>query len=365
MFKYILFIPLLIISCTIGNFSDINRGEERLFLYAGTAFNYDILVFEVDQKSDTLNQKSAYYTGGTINKIIFDYENKRLFAASSYDIYGFDIMDNGNLELLPGYPITHSNIITDIVFTHNYNFLMAVTDVNTDLYGYKYSRDAGTMTPLVAGGIIGTLPESPSVLQSINSNDGFMFYSSTAAGWYMTGIDDFGNYTGSVLMTNLAGNIYASTLAYNKYLVRYRSNASPPPYINTHVQLFAADTGEIGPIQTFGDNSPGGFNYSVFGEYHGKLYYSHNAETGIYTLAIDQSGNVESNPAYNPASYSDITVIADDPAGEYLMLASVAGMPSMLGLMKLNESGYPDSGVFSTSSINDVIVKLEFFRYEN
>jgi hypothetical protein len=312
-----------------------------------------------------LNQKNAFHTGGTVNKIIFDYENKRLFAASSYDIYGFDIMDDGHLYLLPGYPIIHTNIITDIVFTHDYDFLMAVTDVTADLYGYAYSRSDGSMSPLGMLGFIGSLPANPVLLQSINSNDGFMFYStSPSAEWYMTGIDDFGNYTGSAIMSNLPGTIYASTLAYNKYLVRYRSNASPPPHINTHVQNFGADTGEIVPIRSFGDNSPGAVSNSVFSESHGRLYYSHNTEPAIYTLTIDQSGNIESFAARHPAMISEIRSMAVDPYGEYLILASVPGMPSILGLMKLNDNGYPDSGVISLP-VDDVIMKLELIRYRN
>jgi len=145
----LLSLPLfLFASCKIGNFSDIGGFNDNgpLYVYAGGSS--DIMTFKLDPGNGSLERIEQRTLAGNVGSIIIDKENKRLFASSYDRIYGFNINEDGRLSDLAGYPVypVPANEINEIIFTQSNNFLFALYEVNTDLYGFIYSKPAGILT---------------------------------------------------------------------------------------------------------------------------------------------------------------------------------------------------------------------------
>ena len=352
----------LFASCKIGNFSDIGgfNDNKPLFVYAGGST--DIYTFKLDPEYSTLDKIEQRTLAGNVGSIIIDKAYKRLFAASFDRIYGFNINEDGTLSDLPGYPVypVAANDIKEILFTYSKDFLFALYEVNTDLYGFSYSKTTGALSALAGYPV--TLPSTVTTAGSLNFS-AFMFYSTLTATWYRTDINPDGSYNSSAVLAGLESNPTAVT-AYDKICI-FRDSITPPPYIGIYVYNFGIDSGEINTVRNFVTMIPGGSRFAAFNNPKGMLYFTHNAEPNIFCLKIYSDGNVEDVIKKSPTSaIIDFQAMDTDPFGEFLVFSSGTAPSSQLNVMKINNEGYPDPDIYKLQSVSQTINELKCFRFE-
>ena len=358
-------LPLfLLTSCRIGNFSDIGGFNDNgpLYVYAGGSS--DIIAFKLDPENSSLDKIEQRTLAGNVGSIIIDKPNKRLFASSYDRIYGFNINEDGRLSDLAGYPVypVAANDIKEILFTHSNDYLFAVYEINSDLYGFSYSKAAGTLSPLVAG-YPANLGTTVTTAKSINEN-GFMFYSIPTGSWYRTDINSDGSCNPSVVLGGLESNPTAVTA--NGRICIFRDSVSPPPYIGIYVYDFGIDSGEINTVRNFVTLIPGGNRFVSFNNPKGMLYFAHNAEPNIFSLKIYSDGNVDGAINKSPTeTITDFQAMDTDPFGEFLVFSSGTAPLSYLNVKKIKNDGYPETDLYISKSAPQTITELKCFRFDN
>lgn len=367
-FKNIVFILLpLLFSCKIGNFSDIeNYGTRRnLFVFAGNDEG-NLYIYAIDHESNSLSQTGSIFLSGPVSSIVADHENKRIFAASGEEIWGFDIHDYGGISTISGYPHVPdgANEINHLVFTENNSYLYAFMKSGADLYGYSHDRSAGTLSQLPGYPVPASTDGTEDFAFSTGGNN-VMLHRQSLASWYNLLFAPDGSYVSSTLLGALSSPLTAST-AYDSYLCIFRDPAiTPPPWVEINIHHFGEDLGEINTLRYIVDPGPlGAVSSSSFNRSKGYLYYAHSDEPGIYTLKLYIDGEVSDSADPFPTSgVTGISRIEAEPYGEYLVLSS-GSYPSRIHVMKINYEGFPDDGVASTLPASGSVTALKTMRLE-
>ncbi|MDX9800797.1 MAG: hypothetical protein RBT69_05610 [Spirochaetia bacterium] len=356
-------ISMLLSSCEIGNFSDIGRYNDNNPLYVYAGGSSDIIAFKLDPENGSLAKIDQKTLAGNVGSIIIDKANNRLFAASGDRISGFHINEDGKLSDLAGYPVfpVAANDIKEIIFAHSNSFLFAVYEVTSDLYGFSYSQAAGTLSPLIAG-YPANLGTNVTTARSINAN-GFMFYSNLTNSWHRTDINPDGSYNSTTQMLNYQSS-QVSAAAHDKICI-FDPAVATPPFMEIYVYDFGIDSGEINIVRKFVNIPQGGSQFTSFNNPKGMLYFSHNAEPSIYCLKIHPDGNVDGMiKNFQTSTITDYQAMDTDPFGEFLLFSSGTAPYSYINAMKINNDGYPDSGLYKSQSSPQTITELKCFRFE-
>ena len=360
--KFLLFY-LLASSCSIGNFGDI--GGKRLFLFAGT--DSSIISYEIDAKNDSLREKNSIWLPGMVNKIAADDKNRILLAASGDSLYGYTIHENGELEIIPGYPVAPSPglVIQDFFFLYDYSYLFVTYgNVSSEVYGYIYNGESGNPSPM-PGWSPYNLPDLPDEVESTNSNR-FMYYSVSMNSWYSAALNSDGSPGAVTSLPSVAAPYRSSATAYGKYLCIIRDAVPPnPPYLQTSIHLFGSDSPSAGTPVSFSEAPSGGIALSVFSRIDRKLYFMHDAESMIYCIPVDEDGYAgNSVKSFNLSGITNFRALDTDPNGEYVAFSENTG-PSYLYLMKLSREGLPENSFSHARTVGGNVLCLEFVRTEN
>ena len=146
----------LLSSCRIGDFADIgNHNYGGLYLYTLTAS--ELKIYQIDTESGTLSDKGSMSISAANNSCKFVYENEKnnLFisheTANPAKISGYNINDDGSLDILPGYPVEFPGAasVDDFIFSGDKRFLYALTSDNL-IYGFNYNSN-GSISPTAQG----------------------------------------------------------------------------------------------------------------------------------------------------------------------------------------------------------------------
>ncbi len=133
---------------------DIGKNSGILYLYALTAT--ELMIFQVESESGSLLEKGSDTSLSAANNACkFIYKNDILFVshgtANPAKISGYNIHDEGSLDLITGYPVdfTGANAVDDFIFSADNRFLYALTSDNL-IYGFNCSSN-GTLSPTAQG----------------------------------------------------------------------------------------------------------------------------------------------------------------------------------------------------------------------
>ena len=362
-FTTVLILSTVLLSCKIGNFSDIGRNyyDNPLFLYVQTI--NEIRTYEIDTENGTLSDKGSSPLISEQNNcnLLYEKEKNILFASHgfnpSYSISAYYINEDGSLNLISGYPRSDFGVdpVEDFLFENNKSYLYAIAGAN--IYGFIYESNGfiNPTAPATWGGV-----NTPLEGRGIEIYNGYLMKQDNADTNMMYSID---SGTGNIsFLSSPAPNINNSTpgalTVSNNYVYKLAGGIPNNAYAYS-IDVPGVTTNQIS-IQTFGSVAVS-VNNSFIRDPEGRfLYFVSDTENIIYCFRTNTDGSIgitidEISTGMAPAA------AAVDPYKQFFFTAGTDGGPRV-NIHRMD--GELPSNSYNHIDLPDQILEIAAVRIE-